>query len=83
MKTKIKSMNNQTFLGTVKRIWQRDKYLYLLCLPAIIYLILFEYVPMYGVQIAFRDYKARDGILGSEWVGLEHFIKFFNSPRFG
>ncbi len=53
--------------------------LYLLILPALIYLIFFCYLPMYGVQIAFRDYKAVRGITGSTWVGLKHFQTFFNA----
>lgn len=57
--------------------------LYFLLLPAIVYVFVFSYVPMYGVQIAFRDFSARKGIWGSEWIGLEHFIKFIKNPSFG
>ncbi len=53
--------------------------LYLLLVPAIILYITFNYAPMYGVQIAFRNYKAKAGILGSPWVGLKHFQRFFRS----
>jgi putative aldouronate transport system permease protein len=56
--------------------------LYLLLAPAVILLILFVYKPMYGVIIAFKDYKGNLGILGSPWVGLKHFIYFFNSYMF-
>lgn len=52
-------------------------------LPAMIYLLLFNYIPMYGVQIAFKDFSNKAGILGSPWVGLEHFIKFIKYPNFG
>lgn len=52
---------------------------YLLLLPSVILLIIFKYAPMYGVQIAFRDYRASAGIWGSEWVGLRWFEKFFQS----
>jgi len=82
MKGKSAVNRPQTGTARFKRIWNRDKYLYLLCLPAILYLIIFDYIPMYGVQIAFRNYKAKDGIWGSEWVGLKYFIMFVNSPRF-
>ena len=58
--------------------WQ----LYLLILPAVVYLLLFCYAPMYGVQIAFKDYRAGLGIWGSQWVGLKHFIAFVNYPNF-
>ncbi len=58
--------------------WQ----LYLMLAPAVIYLIIFAYKPMYGIQIAFRDFKFRDGITGSEWVGLENFTRLFKSYWF-
>lgn len=58
------------------------KYLYLMLLPGIIYFAVFRYAPMYGVQIAFRNYVPFLGIHGSEWVGLTHFQQFFNSPDF-
>lgn len=60
------------------KYWQ----LYLLGLPAIIYILIFCYGPMYGILIAFKDYKAKQGILGSDWVGLEHFVRFLNYPDF-
>ena len=52
---------------------------WLLALPAIIYLLMFNYAPMFGAIIAFKDYKVRDGIFGSEWVGLRNFKYFFSS----
>ena len=58
--------------------WQ----LYVLILPAIVYLFLFNYMPMYGVQIAFRDFRSSRGILGSPWAGLKYFEKFINYPNF-
>lgn len=58
--------------------WQ----LLLLLLPALIYIILFNYWPMYGLQIAFKDYSARRGFWASEWVGLKHFERFLNYPLF-
>lgn len=69
----------------LKRIKKNFKYnwqLYVLLLPAVIYVIIFNYQPMYGVQIAFRDFKVKAGIWKSEWVGLEHFIRFINYPNF-
>ena len=62
----------------VLKCWQ----LYAFLLPALVILILFSYVPMYGVQLAFRDYNPIMGITGSPWVGLEHFSRFFNSYQF-
>ena len=57
-------------------------FLYIFLLPATVYLLIFCYGPMYGIQIAFRDFRAFLGITGSPWVGLKHFKLFFNSPRF-
>lgn len=63
---------------SLKRYWQ----LYLLLLPAFVYLLIFRYGPMYGILMAFENFKPKQGILGSEWVGLEHFVRFFNYPEF-
>jgi len=60
----------------------KTKYLHLLALPGLLYYIIFQYIPMYGVIIAFKDYRMKDGILGSKWVGFEHFIRFFENPFF-
>ena len=62
----------------VLRHWQ----LYLLVLLPMAAVIIFHYVPLYGVQIAFRDYSAKKGFWGSKWVGMKHFIRFFNYPKF-
>lgn len=56
--------------------------LYLLVAPAVILTIIFKYVPIYGLLIAFKDYNPLNGIMGSEWVGLEHFTRFMSSPNF-
>ncbi len=56
--------------------------LYLLLLPALIYIVLFHYVPMYGLQIAFKRFSAALGIGGSPWVGFQYFEQFFNSFYF-
>ena len=58
---------------------RRDWQLWILLLPCLAFFIIFCYFPMYGVQIAFRDYKAAFGITGSQWVGFRFFEKFFNS----
>lgn len=57
-------------------------FLYLLIAPAVILTLLFKYVPMYGVIIAFKDFSYSKGIVGSDWVGFEYFAKFLNSPNF-
>ena len=66
----------------VKRARRRDWQLLLLCAVPILYFILFHYVPMYGVQIAFKDFRAVDGIWGSQWCGFKHFDRFFSSSQF-
>ncbi|SFS51233.1 ABC transporter permease subunit [Paenibacillus sp. 453mf] len=64
------------------RAWTRNWELYLLFLPVLAYFIIFHYIPMYGVQIAFKDFIANKGIMGSPWVGFEHFERFFDSFYF-
>ncbi len=56
--------------------------LYLMALPAIAYYALFHYKPMYGIILAFKDYKAMQGIWGSAWIGFEHFTRLFSSYWF-
>lgn len=68
-------------LSTFKRI-ARNWELYLFLLPTIIYFVIFKYIPMYGLQIAFKDFIAFYGIWESPWVGFEHFIRFFESYQF-
>ncbi|MCG7213183.1 ABC transporter permease [Paenibacillus mucilaginosus] len=60
----------------------RDRWLYLMLLPGIAYFIVFKYVPMYGVTMAFQDYKPHLGMLNSPWVGMKHFERFFAEPQF-
>lgn len=66
----------------MQRVWNTRE-LYLLILIPIIWYIVFKYLPLYGIQIAFRDYRTSRGFFGSEWVGLKHFKRFFNSLYFG
>ena len=63
------------------RLMKRNWVLYLLLLPALIYIATFNYGPMYGVQIAFRNFTFADGITGSKWVGWKWFKFFFNSAK--
>jgi len=62
----------------IKNSWQ----LYVLLTPALVYLVVFKYWPMYGAQIAFRNYSPAGGFFGSPWVGLKHFERFINSFQF-
>lgn len=67
------------------RFWEKllqQKYLYLMILPGLIYFLLFKYVPMWGIVIAFQDYQPFLGITGSEWVGFKHFERLFTEPTF-
>lgn len=77
MKIDRKSEKKKT-LRKIRKNWD----LYLLIIPIIAYFIIFKYIPMYGLQIAFKDFIAVDGIFNSPWVGLEHFERFFQSFYF-
>ncbi|WP_307564269.1 sugar ABC transporter permease [Paenibacillus sp. V4I7] len=61
----------------------RDKWLYLMMLPGVAYFLIFKYVPMYGLIMAFQDYKPHLGFMESPWVGFKHFERFFSEPQFG
>ena len=71
----------QRFKHTAKQYW-KYRYLMMLLIPSVVVLIIFKYVPMYGVTIAFKDFKLRQGILGSPWVGFKVFEKVFGMPVF-
>jgi len=60
----------------------QSRYLYLMILLPIIYYVLFHYVPMYGILIAFQNFRVARGIWGSEWVGFMHFQRFLTDPYF-
>jgi len=66
------------YIRHFKREWQ----IYVMLAPAIIWFIMFLYQPMYGLQIAFKDYSLFKGITGSPWVGFEHFETLFSSDQF-
>src|SRR5258708_12179190 len=63
--------------------WRRNKLLYLMLLPVILYYLIFQYVPIYGSIIAFQDFNPAKGITGSPWVGFQNFTDFFQSFYFG
>lgn len=73
-----KYKNKVSFVQGIRHSWQ----LYLCLLPAIIYLIVFHYVPLYGIQIAFKDFSPGLGFWESPWVGWKHFSYFVHSPQF-
>lgn len=70
------------FHYVLKRI-RKDRQLYLVLLLPFAFIVIFHYVPIYGVQIAFKDFMVRSGITGSPWVGFKWFTMFFDSPMFG
>ncbi|MCM1374734.1 MAG: ABC transporter permease subunit [Muribaculum sp.] len=73
-----KALQRKSLGKRIAKSWQ----LYLLLLIPIIITIVYKYGPMYGIQIAFRDYKPRQGFFGSKWVGFDWFIRFFTAPNF-
>jgi len=74
--------NTQEKFQKFKYYMKGNYELYLFLVPAVVVLILFSYWPIYGIQIAFRDYKPKLGFTGSPWVGMKHFIRFFESTYF-
>ncbi|TVY05418.1 ABC transporter permease [Paenibacillus cremeus] len=72
-----------SFVHRLRRDLVKNRMIYILALPVIAYYIIFQYVPMYGATIAFKDFSPMKGILGSDWVGFEHFKAFFNDVYFG
>lgn len=87
-KQNITSVRNDNMVlppGRFQRVGKsflRNWQLYAFLSPIVIYLFIFHYIPMYGVQIAFKDFYANLGIFGSPWAGFEHFERFFNSYYF-
>ncbi len=82
-----KAAERKAVHGTGKQYWRRlgseirrDRWLYLLLLPGLIYFIVFKYLPMFGIVIAFENYVPFSGVLGSQWVGLKWFQYFFKFP---
>ncbi len=71
-----------SFRQRVIKDFKRNKGIYLMLLPVLIYYAMFHYGPMYGAQIAFRDFNPSRGITGSQWIGMENFQEFFNGIYF-
>jgi putative aldouronate transport system permease protein len=77
--------NELKSIATVKNIpvrFFKQLDLQMMVLPGIIFILIFSYIPMYGVLMAFKDYSIYDGFVKSPWVGLKHFRMFFESPEF-
>ncbi|MGI6654959.1 MAG: ABC transporter permease [Christensenellales bacterium] len=76
------TLKKQSYLRRLGRNVVEHPLLYLMFLPVVAYYVIFHYAPMYGVVIAFQDYKPMRGIAGSQFVGLKHFQTFVNGPFF-
>ncbi|GGH09708.1 sugar ABC transporter permease [Paenibacillus segetis] len=86
---KVLTLNKPTLMSRISTsltgTWQhmkRDRQLLVLFLPCLIFYIIFRYGPLFGLTIAFKDYNVFEGIFGSKWVGLKHFVKFFSGNDF-
>lgn len=64
----------------LRKRWNEQKYLFFMILPCLAYYFIFHYMPMYGVIIAFKKFDMVKGIMGSSWVGLDNFVRFFEGP---
>ncbi|MBD0378705.1 ABC transporter permease [Paenibacillus sedimenti] len=71
-----------TFRRTLVKDFILNKYLYIMMVPIIAFYVIFHYLPMYGAIIAFKEYTPIKGVMGSKWVGFEHFESFFSSFYF-
>lgn len=65
-----------------RRVFERDWQLWIMILPAIVYILIFAYGPMYGIQLAFRKFDFMKGMTGGDWVGFQYFTQYFTSPMF-
>jgi putative aldouronate transport system permease protein len=74
---------NGSFVSRLREHFRRYWQLWLMVTPAMCFIGLFAYVPMYGVQLAFRDFIPSKGLTGGPWVGLKYFKQFLESPMFG
>lgn len=82
----VKSVKRQPVLrrnqSPLKRDWHENWPLYALLIPVLAYFIIFSYVPMSGILMAFQDYKVTRGLWGSDWIGFENFIMLFEDEMF-
>lgn len=73
-----KTTRRQKTWRQMKKHWE----FYLLIIPPMLYILIFKYLPIVGIQIAFRDFNPAEGLWGGKWVGLHYFTEFLNSPSF-
>ncbi|WP_239635342.1 sugar ABC transporter permease [Paenibacillus sp. H1-7] len=78
----MREQNKDSAMSRFLKRLKRDKWMYILLLPGLLYFAIFKYVPMWGVLLAFKNYQPFTGFMNSEWVGLDHFRDFFQNPDF-
>lgn len=76
--TYLKTQKKESLGKRLQKDFRHNWILYAMLVPVLAYYIIFHYWPMYGVTLAFKDYKTKLGIMGSPWIGFEHFQRFFN-----
>lgn len=74
-------VKRKSFMDNWKVVW-RHRWIYLMLIPVVAYYVIFKYVPMYGIVMAFQDYNVFQGVFGSEWVGFEVFERIFKNANF-
>ncbi len=81
---RAESMHRRQFKGNQRLVTRyfRQFDLQMMVIPGLLFIFIFNYIPMYGVLMAFQDYNIFEGMAGSEWVGFKHFERFFEDPRF-
>ncbi|MFI3238342.1 MAG: ABC transporter permease subunit [Lachnospiraceae bacterium] len=77
-----KEKTKKNIFQKLHKDYKEHKMLYLMIIPVVLYYMVFEYGPIAGVLIAFKDYRPARGIFGSDWIGFKNFITFFNSYYF-
>lgn len=82
IKKKNVGLFQSNFFQSLLKDMRKNWILYVMILPAVVWFLIFCYKPMYGVLMAFKDYKVKLGIMGSPWVGMKHFQRFFNAYNF-
>lgn len=82
-KTAVLASPKKTFWQRLMKDLKWNWIIYIMVIPVIVYYIIFNYIPIYGILLAFKEYQPKWGIMGSPWVGLKHFKRFFDNYGFG
>lgn len=80
---RLERLDKQSFGYRLKKDFKKNYILCFMLVPVLAYYIIFHYIPMYGVMLAFKDFDPKLGIMGSEWIGFANFERFFSSYNFG